>query len=113
MVYGLRKCRYFVMGCKDLVVVTDHKPLLGVLNDRSLADMNNRRLLLLKEKTLEYRFEIFHVPGRRHVGPDATSRYPSPSDTSQDPISLANVSMNGKGVALTVDVRRRYLIVWQ
>ena len=47
VVYGLRKCRYFVMGCKDLVVVTDHKPLLGILNDRSLADMDNRRLLLL------------------------------------------------------------------
>ena len=92
VVYGLRKCRYFVMGCKDLVVVTDHKPLVGILNDRSLADMDNRHLLLLKEKNLEYKFEIFHVPGRLHVGPDATSRYPSPSDTSLDPISLASIS---------------------
>ena len=64
---------------------------------------------ITKEKTLEYQFEIFHVPGRRHVGPDATSRYPSSSDTSQDPISLANVSMDIKGAVLTVEVRREIL----
>ena len=46
------------------------------LNDRSLADIENRRLLLLKEKTLEFQFEIVHVPGRLHVGPDTMSRNP-------------------------------------
>ena len=75
--YGLKKCRHFVLGCKDLIVITDHKPLLGVLNDRSLADNENRRLLLLKEKTLEFQFEIVHVPGRLNVGPDAMSRNPA------------------------------------
>ena len=78
VVYGLKKCRYFVLGCQDLILATDHKPLLGVLNDRSLADMDNKRLLLLKEKTLEFKFEIIHVPGRLHTGPDSMSRYPVP-----------------------------------
>ena len=76
VVYGLRKCRHFILGCPDLTVVTDHKPLLGILNDRCLADIQNRRLVRLKEKTLDYRFTIAHVPGRKHVGPDAASRYP-------------------------------------
>ena len=74
--YGLHQCRYFVLGCKDLIVATDHKPLLHVLNDRSLADIQNRRLQNLKEKTLSYRFSIVHVPGKKHLGPDAASRYP-------------------------------------
>ena len=31
----------------------------------------------LKEKTLSYRFNIIYVPGRKNVGPDAASRYPT------------------------------------
>ena len=65
-----------MLGCKDLTVATDHKPLLNILNDRSLADIQNRRLQNLKEKTLSYQFTIAHVPGRQHLGPDAASRYP-------------------------------------
>ena len=74
--YGLQQTKYFVLGCPDLTVATDHKPLLGLLNDRSLADIPNRRLLNLKEKTLDFRFRIVHVPGRLHMGPDAASRSP-------------------------------------
>ena len=74
--YSLHQCRYFVMGCKDLTVVTDHLPLLHILNDRSLADIGNRRLQNLKEKTLSYQFSIAHVPGREQLGADAASRYP-------------------------------------
>merc|ERR1711888_45545 len=74
--YGLHQCRYFILGCEDLIVCTDHKPLLNVLNDRDLSTIQNRRLQNLKEKTLSYKFEIVHVPGRKHIGPDAASRYP-------------------------------------
>ena len=57
-------------------MVTDHLPLLNILNDRSLADIGNRRLQNLKEKTLSYQFSIAHVPGRQQLGADAVSRYP-------------------------------------
>ena len=46
------------------------------LADRSLADIHNRRLQNIKEKTLSYRFTMCHVPGKKHLGPDAVSRYP-------------------------------------
>ena len=77
VVYGLQSCRYFVLGCKDLTIATDHKPLTRVFNGRSLAEINNRRLMNLKEKTLPYSFTIHHVPGIKHKGPDAASRYPT------------------------------------
>ena len=50
--------------CKDLIVATDHKPLLNVLNDRSLSDIQNRRLENLKEKTLSYILTLFTCLGR-------------------------------------------------
>ena len=82
IVYALHQCRYFVMGCSDLTVATEYQPLLKVLNDRSLADMQNRRLQNLKEKTLSYQVNIVHVPGKKNYGPDTTSRYPG------DPVRL-------------------------
>ena len=61
------------MGCP---VATDHKSLLRIFNDRDLDDVKNPRLQALKERTLMYDFDIVHVPGKKHCGPDATSRYP-------------------------------------
>ena len=55
---ALYKSRHFVLGCENLVVAVDHKPLLGLLNDKSLADIENPRLLMLKEKTLWFSFDV-------------------------------------------------------
>ena len=75
VVDALHKARHFVLGCDDLLVATDHQPLLGLLNDKSLADIGNPRLLSLKEKTLWFRFKVIYVPGRKHCGPDYMSRH--------------------------------------
>ena len=75
--YGLRCCRMFIMGCPELIVATDHKPLIKILNDRELETIANPRLLQLKEKTLMYRFRIIHIAGSSNGAPDATSRYPT------------------------------------
>ena len=48
-----------------LIVAKDYKPLLQILNDRSLTDSGNRCLLNRKEKTLCYRFTVVHVPEKR------------------------------------------------
>ena len=77
VVKALHKARYFVLGCADLIVVTDHKPLLKLLGNRKLEEIYNPRLLSLKEKTLIYRFRMVHIPGRHNKIPDAASRYPS------------------------------------
>ena len=71
---SLHKARHFVLGCKHLIVAVDHLPLLGILNSKSLADIHNPRILALKEKTLWFQFEMVHVPGGMHCGPDYMSR---------------------------------------
>ena len=64
------------MCCEQLTVATDHKPLLKVLGDRQLCELENPRLTNLKEKAMYFRFDIVHMPGRFHKGPDAMSRIP-------------------------------------
>ena len=72
--WALFVTRHYTLGNPKLIVATDHKPLLKVLGDRKLEDIDNPRLLKLKEKTLNWRFKVIHVAGKIHVGPDTLSR---------------------------------------
>ena len=74
---ALDKARFFVLGCSDLIIAVDHKPLLKVFSDRSLEEISNARLRNLKEKTLRYKFRMVHIPGVRHRAADAVSRHPT------------------------------------
>ena len=74
---ALEKARYFVLGCDNLIIAVDHKPLLKLLGDRSLENIPNARLRNLKEKTLRYRFQMMYVPGAKHRAADAVSRHPT------------------------------------
>ena len=38
------QARHFVLGCSDLVIAVDHKPLLKLFGDRCLEDIPNPRL---------------------------------------------------------------------
>ena len=48
---ALHKTKYFTLGCPHLYVSTDHKPLLGLLENTDLDSIDNPRLVKLKEKT--------------------------------------------------------------
>ena len=78
---ALDKARFFVLGCNNLIIAVDHKPLLKVFGDRSLEKITNARLRNLKEKTLRYRFRMVHIPGVRHKAADAISRHPTGTTT--------------------------------
>ena len=64
-------------------MAVDHKPLLGILNDKSL-DIENPRLLMLKEKTLWFNFNVIHVAGRLNSGPDYISRTAGAETTTKE-----------------------------
>ena len=76
--WSLEHSRMFTLGCTDLLVSTDHKPLLGIFKDRDLHSIKNPRIQDFKEATLAWRFNVAHNPGKWHKGPDAVSRQPSP-----------------------------------
>ena len=74
---ALDRSRHFVLGCNDLLIAVDHKPLVKLFGDRSLDDISNPRLRNLKEKTLRYRFKMIHIPGVKNRASDTVSRHPT------------------------------------
>lgn len=77
--WSLEQTRYFTQGCENLIIVTDHKPLVKIFGDRTLDEITNTRLFRLKQRTLPWRFSISHLPGKTNYAADATSRHPSPT----------------------------------
>ena len=78
--WGLEQSKYFTQGFNDLLVVTDHKPLVKILGDRTFDDISNTRILRLKQRTLPWSFDIAHLPGKTNSATDAMSRHPSPAN---------------------------------
>ena len=53
----------------------DHKPLLSILGDKkNLEHIPNPRIMNFKLKSLMYKFQVKHIPGKQHVIPDTFSR---------------------------------------
>ena len=73
---ALDKARFFVLGCNELIIAVDHKPLLKIFGNRSLDEIANGRLRNLKERTLRYKFRITHIPGIKNKAADCISHHP-------------------------------------
>jgi len=103
IVWAINKCRQFLSGLPHFDVVTDHKPLIPVLNTKLLSDITNPRLQRLKEKLMEFVFSTHWKQGKEHAAPDALSRspvrQPEPSDSVDDDIpeirSIAVAALQG------------------
>ena len=81
--WSLEQTKYFTMGCDDLLVVVDHKPLTKILGDRTLDEIQNPRLFRLKQRTLPWVYEIHWMPGKGNAFSDATSRHPVQSSSEE------------------------------
>ena len=66
----------FALGCTELVISIDHKPLLGILNNCDINTFVNPHISNLKQKTLRYHFTTQYNPGKWYRGADACSRNP-------------------------------------
>ena len=97
--WALEKCRIFIMGCLQMIVVTDHQPLTGIFGDRDLSKVHNPRLFRLKEKCLRYYFSIQHSPGKQHKGANAVSH--NPVAMVEALISLCSTHPSSKDVHLS------------
>ena len=74
--WSLEQTKFFTLGCNDLKVITDHKPLIPIFNKRRLDEIENTRLLRIKKRTLRWRFDIGYVPGILNPFSNAISRNP-------------------------------------
>ena len=108
--WGLEQTRYFTQGCKDLLVVTDHKPLTKIFGDRTLDEIANTRLFRLKQRTLPWQFSIRHMPGKTNAFADAMSRYPA---VEINALSTGDISESMIATAMSNELREITSISWE
>ena len=115
VVWSLDQTRFFTMGCNDLLVITDHKPLLKIFGDRRLDEIDNPRLFRLKRRILMWRFDIAYMPGRNNAFSDATSRHPNKY------AEMSSLSMRSEGdieedaiiAGVIDDVNKLFAVTWE
>jgi hypothetical protein len=69
----MNKCRQFLEGLPSFELVTDHKPLVPILNSYSLDKLDNPRLLRLRLKMQRYSFVVRWVPGKQKSDADLSN----------------------------------------
>ena len=76
MSWAITKCKLFLAGLPHFTVVTDHNPLIPILNNHRLDEIENPRLQRLKSSIMAYNFTTQWVKGVQNNAPDALSRNP-------------------------------------
>ena len=56
-------------------MLTDHRPLVGIFR-KQLHELDNARLMRMREKRTNFSFEVKWVEGKTHMIPDALSGAP-------------------------------------
>ena len=82
--WAVRKCHLFLAGLPSFEILTDHRPLIPILNQKSLPEIDNPRLRRLRMKLLAYSFTCSWQSGKTHCIPDALSRSPVDQPTAED-----------------------------
>ena len=67
--WALEKTGYYTLGSEKLLILVDHKPLLGLLGNRELGEISNPRLKALTERTMRWSFEIQHIAVAKNFDP--------------------------------------------
>ena len=79
--WAAEKFSNYVLG-KDIVIETDHKPLVPLLGSKNLCDMPHR-IQQFRMRLMRYSYTIVHVPGKDNVTADALSRAPLTRDLTK------------------------------
>uniref|UniRef100_A0A8R1EUF3 Integrase catalytic domain-containing protein n=1 Tax=Caenorhabditis japonica TaxID=281687 RepID=A0A8R1EUF3_CAEJA len=79
MIFALKRFKAIVYGTQ-IIIMTDHKPLLALLKGTHLAD----RLLRWSIELLEYNVKIVYLSGKAKVVADALSRGGCPMTETSD-----------------------------
>jgi len=76
IVWAVKKCRLFLAGIPRFTVITDHRPLIPILNSHTYTQIENARLLRYRMALSDYVFHAEWRKGKDHSIPDALSRAP-------------------------------------
>ena len=75
MVRAIEKCQFYLLGMNKFTVITDHRPIKGIM-DKPISEIHNARLIKWRQRIMQYSLEVSWKPGKTHYAADALSRYP-------------------------------------
>lgn len=90
--WAVMKCKLFLTGLQHFSVITDHNPLIPIINSHRLDEIENPRLQRLKTRLMAYNCTAEWLKGNKNNAPDALSRNPIADPTSTD--TLAELDTN-------------------
>ena len=98
VVWAMKKCKFYLTGLQHFNLVTDHRPLVPILNTYTLDAIDNPRLQRLKEKIAAFAFTATWRPGKELCIPDALSRFPVSNPTIDDDALDAETSFSVRSI---------------
>lgn len=100
IVWAVKKCRIFLQGLPHFEVVTDHRPLITILNKYHLSEIDNPRLQRLRMHLLNYNFTASWHAGKDHLAADALSRAPVSQPEKEDEHAEQEVETHVRAVIM-------------
>ena len=82
--WAILKCHTFLAGLQHFQVITDHNPLIPILNNHRLDEIENPRLQRLRTRIMGYNFTAEWLKGSNNSAPDALSRNPTSDPSPHD-----------------------------
>ena len=82
--WAILKCHMFLAGLQHFQVITDHNPLIPILNNHRLDEIENPRLQRLRTRIMGYNFTAEWLKGSNNSAPDALSRNPVSDPSPHD-----------------------------
>lgn len=74
--WAMKNCNMFVQGLPHFTLLTDHQPLIPILDSMGIADAENPQLQRPMMKMIPYSFTAEWVKGKDQLAADVLSRFP-------------------------------------
>ena len=74
--WAVSKCKLFLTGLQHFTIITDHNPLIPILNNHRLDEIENSRFQRLKTRLMAYNFTAQWLKSANNNAPDALSCHP-------------------------------------
>ena len=82
--WSVLKCKVFLLGVQNFMIMTDHSPLIPILNSHRLDEIENPRLQRLRTRLMAFSYTAVWCKGSTNKAPDALSRSPTKEPQQED-----------------------------
>ncbi|KPJ18498.1 Transposon Ty3-I Gag-Pol polyprotein [Papilio machaon] len=93
LAWAVNRFRDFIIGI-EILLETDHKPLLQILHTKPIDDLTPR-LLRFRLQLMRYKYQVIYVPGKKLVVADALSRAPLKDTEVEAELNIKYISSIG------------------